>query len=240
MTQAREPMGCHKKDHIRYILQNNNIRNKWISQYKYEATENDIENIYNLYTKIQLDILTTYCNPLPETYNTLELLKNIGIWIGTTTGFNREILDKILQIHTRFNNLIDSTITSDEVPVARPSPFMIYKNINKIQQLDFDNKYLYKGRCIIKVDDTEVGIEEGINAGVWTIGVSKHSNLMGEYTDNVEEYQKNEPYNYMRAIADIENRLYNAGANYVIDDISRLPHIITNINEKLELGFNPK
>ena len=33
-------------------------------------------------------------------------------------------------------------------------------------------------RTILKVDDTVSGVEEGLNAGVWTVGISRYSNYM--------------------------------------------------------------
>ena len=57
-----------------------------------------------------------------------------------------------------------------------------------------------------KVDDTVSGVEEGLNAGVWTVGVSRYSNYMGinsldELNDiSITEYKERVKYSHKKLL----------------------------------------
>ena len=84
-------------------------------------------------------------------------LRRKGVHIALNTGYDRDMLDDILQ-SVRLD--VDYTIASDEVERGRPSSDMI-------------DALVERGGAsgVIKVGDTRVDIEEGKNAGAYTIGV---------------------------------------------------------------------
>jgi phosphoglycolate phosphatase-like HAD superfamily hydrolase len=55
-------------------------------------------------------------------------------------------------------------------------------------------------RAVLKIDDTVKGIEEGLNAGVYTIGV-----LTG--TQSIQQLGAAEPDTILKSIADLPNYL---------------------------------
>ena len=73
-------------------------------------------------------------------------------------------------------------------------------------------------------------ILEGKNAGVWSVGIIKGSNVVGlneaEY-NALDEQAKKELHEKARKI------YLDAGADYVIEDITELPEVIAEINESL-------
>ena len=73
-------------------------------------------------------------------------------------------------------------------------------------------------------------ILEGKNAGAWSVGIIKGSNVVGlneaEY-NALDEQAKKELHEKARKI------YLDAGADYVIEDITELPEVIAEINESL-------
>ena len=73
-------------------------------------------------------------------------------------------------------------------------------------------------------------IKEGVNAGVWTVGVILGSNEMGL---TQEETGKLPAEELNRRMAAVRKRMYMAGAHYVVNTIAELPEIIEIINHKM-------
>lgn len=88
----------------------------------------------------------------------------------------------------------------------------------------------------VKVDDTVPGIEEGSNAGMWTVGVAVSGNEIGlpladwEALPAADQRQRRE-----RAY----QRLLTGGAHYVIDSIADLPRCLDAIEARLARGERP-
>jgi len=65
----------------------------------------------------------------------------------------------------------DCIVVPSQVPAGRPYPYMCWQ---AAMQLD-----VYPPAAIVKVGDTVADFEEGLNAGMWTVGVAKTGNEMG-------------------------------------------------------------
>src|SRR5207248_2713769 len=68
--------------------------------------------------------------------------------------------------------------------------------------------------CIVKIGDTLPDIAEGLNAGMWTIGLAKTGNEMGL---NEREIARLTPIEYDHSLKRASERLTNTGAHYVVD-----------------------
>jgi len=124
----------------------------------------------------------------PHLPNLLNTLRDNDKKIVLNTGYNKEI-QNILIDKFSLNKCIDDYISSEEVKVGRPYPYMIYNlmernNIKNINQ-------------VIKIGDTPVDILEGRNAGCFTIGV-----LSGAST--YEELNASRPNIIINDIMDIK------------------------------------
>lgn len=144
--------------------------------YNRVSKEGDILNIYNAFISMKLEVLPEFCNLLPKVTSTMDLLRKNDIQFGTTTGFNREMVDCIIK-NTKDKGLdFDTTTTCDDFSDyekrlgSRPKPFMLWKNLFKLDT--------YPIQSVVKVDDTITGIHDGLNAGCWTVGISAYSNYM--------------------------------------------------------------
>ena len=117
--------------------------------------------ITNIHKEFVLKMIQFYTEspdikPLPDVDNTFLILKNAGIKIALNTGFSRDIASVIVK-RLGWENKIDLLVASDEVPKGRPFPDMIQKIMKELN--------VSTAESIAKVGDTEVDVNEGINAG---------------------------------------------------------------------------
>jgi len=228
VEQARLPMGLEKKEHIRTICKMDEVSAQWKQKYDSEITENDINEIYNYFIPMQLNILPEYSEIIPGALETIDFLKKKDIKIGSTTGYNTTMMNIVIEESRKRGLEVDSLICADEVPGGRPYPWMVYKNAISLQEFPLDT--------FVKVGDTVPDILEGVNAGAWSIGVVKSGNEMGKTHAQVLEMNEEE---YNRAKSGIADKFFSAGAHYVIDTIDELPEIIEIINSRIRNGEKP-
>lgn len=82
---------------------------------------------------------------------------------------------------------------------------------------------------IIKVGDTVTDMQEGKNAGMWTVGVILGSSEMGLS----EEAEKNMDQKELKIkMEEVRSRLKEAGANFVVDRISDLDQVINQLEQQ--------
>ena len=82
----------------------------------------------------------------------------------------------------------------------------------------------------VKVGDTLSDIREGVNAGVWSVGIITGSNEMG-VTET--EYATIPAEELTRMKNEVRQRMLGAGAHHVLDNITELPAYIETLNERL-------
>ena len=88
----------------------------------------------------------------------------------------------------------------------------------------------------VKVDDTLVGISEGLNAGMWTVGVARSGNENGLSEEEDAALAAADPAAHAQRLQRARERFVGAGANYVIDSVADLSPVIDDINEQLARG----
>jgi len=103
---------------------------------------------------------------LPYAEEIFLFLKSKGIKVALDTGFTKQIAEVIIEkLGWLKNNMIDCMVCSDEVPKGRPYPFMIEKIMQQVCVTD--------SQKVIKVGDTEVDVNEGLNANcLYSIGIT--------------------------------------------------------------------
>ena len=94
-----------------------------------------------------------------------------GIRIGSTTGYNRVMMDELVPAAARFGYSPDSVVCSSDVPAGRPEPWMALRSAMELRA--------YPPSCVVKVGDTAPDIAEGLNAGMWTVAVALTGNELG-------------------------------------------------------------
>ncbi|MBL8203136.1 MAG: phosphonatase-like hydrolase [Blastocatellia bacterium] len=100
---------------------------------------------------------------------TFRLLKQHGIKVALNTGFSRAIAQTLIdRLGWEDDNLIDASVTSDEVERGRPHPFMIHHLMQRL--------YIKDAQQVVKVGDAPTDLLEGKNAGCGlVVGVTEGS-----------------------------------------------------------------
>ena len=99
-----------------------------------------------------------------------------------------------------------------------------------------ENLGVYPMEAIVKIGDTLPDIHEGLNAGMWTVGLAKTGNEIGL---NAEEIEALDPDELERRLDRARSRMTQAGAHYVVDGIGDCDRIIDHINARLARGERP-
>jgi phosphonoacetaldehyde hydrolase len=221
-------MGAHKKVHIRKILQSETVKERWQAQYNRLPDEDDVEAMFRDFVPLQLACLADYADLIPGTLEAIAKFRQRGLKIGSTTGYTREMMDILLSEAKKRGYEPDATVCAADVPAGRPAPYMVLQNMINLQ--------VYPPEAIIKVDDTLPGIEEGLNAGTWSIGLAKTGNEIGL---NEKEIEQLDPQVLQSKLERAYTRMAQSGAHYVIDGIWELDPLIDEINERLKRGERP-
>jgi len=90
--------------------------------------------------------------------------------------------------------------------------------------------------CVVKVDDTEAGIAEGLAAGCWTVGVALSGNATGL---SKAELAALDPSELADRRAAAVRQLERCGAHYVIDSAADLRPVLDTIDGRLARGERP-
>jgi len=230
MEQARGPMGRFKRDHIKCIFEwYPDVATKWKEIYNRDWTDEDVDDMFeNLFKPIQLEVIRNYSKLISGTLETVKWLRERNIKIGTTTGYFKEAAQINLEEAIKQGYKPDATFCGDDVPAGRPHPWMVMRNMMKTN--------VFPPAAVVKVDDTVVGVEEGLNAGTWAVGVSKTGTLVGL---NEEEIKKIPQTELKVKIEAANDTLRRAGAHYVIEGIHQLPQVILEIEKRLKRSEKP-
>lgn len=226
--EARKPMGLLKRDHIAEMCRMERIRNLWQEKHGQAPGEQDIDRLYADFEPLLFSILNQYAEPIPGALELAGRLRSRGIRIGSTTGYTRAMMDIVAPKAAEYGYEPDCLVTPNEVAGGRPYPWMIYRNAEAMN--------VYPMYEVIKAGDTVSDMQEGVNAGCWTVGVILGSSELG-----MSELEVNacEPQELERRKAVVARRLIDAGAHYVIEHIGELDRIMDEINERLTRGERP-
>ncbi len=212
IAQARGPMGLRKKDHLRAMLTVPEIAAKWRAAHNRDWSEADIESLYRQVTPMQVEAAKACSTLVPGTNECIAELRQRGIKIAASTGYFHEAAEVCYSAAREQGYVPDFCICADEVPAGRPAPWMIFRCMEALN--------VYPPAAVVKVGDTSFDIEDGLNAGCWSVGVVDSSNLMGL---NEEEFQLLSDAERTERRAKVREEYLTAGAIGVIDTLTELP-----------------
>lgn len=228
IEEAREPMGAQKKMHIRKITQIPAVAERWQTIHGRPPGEQDVDAMFEQFVPLQIACLADYADLIPGCPEAVDAMRRRGMKIGSTTGYNTEMMAVLQEEAKRRGYEPDSTVCSADVPEGRPAPWMCLENARRLG--------IYPMESIVKVDDTIPGIEEGLNAGMWTIGLAKTGNEIGLSEQEIEALPEEL---YGRRIERAYRRMYSAGAHYVVDGIGDMLACLDDIESRLARGEKP-
>lgn len=222
LEEAREPMGLLKWQHIREMCNSERIANLWKEKFGHFPADEDVDDLYMEFEPMLFSVLTEYCEPIPGVIELVKRLRRDGVKIGSTTGYTKEMMEVVAPKAKMNGYSPDSIVTAADVPAGRPYPWMCYQNAM--------NLGVYPMNRIIKVGDTISDIQEGVNAGCWTVGVVKGSSVLGLKESEVDELTAEE---LQQKVDEATKKFMQAGAHYVVDSIGEVDTLIPEINQRL-------
>jgi phosphonoacetaldehyde hydrolase len=228
MDQARQPMGLHKREHIKAISQQSAVAEQWEQVHGRPVQVKDIDAMFAEFQPLQMQCLADYAELVPGTIDAVAVLRKQGILIGSTTGYFTEAMELLKQEAARRGYEPDSSVCATQVRAGRPEPWMVLQNML--------NTGVYPPEAVVKVDDTKPGIEEGLNAGTWTVGLAKTGNEVGL---SLEEVNALGAEQLAGLLMKARQELARVGAHYVVDSIADLPEVVEDINRRLSRGEKP-
>lgn len=221
--ETRQHMGLPKKEHIRGILSIPRIREAWSKLRGIGPGDADVDEMYAEFIPMQFSCLEEYSAVIPGVPEAVDSFRGRGLKIGSTTGYTRAMLDLLLKTSAQQGYTPDCSLTPEEAGAGRPHPFMMYESAVRLQ--------VYPLTAIAKIGDTPADIQEGLNAGAWSIGVAGTGNSIGLSAD--EFYALREAERESR-LAAARAELRNAGAHYVVDSFDGLPAVLDEIDARLK------
>ncbi len=176
IEEANSVMGIPKPDAIKQLLE----------EKKYQLITGElIDSIHQSFVAKMVDFYKTdlQVSEKEGVSTTFKKLKEAGIKVAIDTGFDRIITNVVLErMGWVKKNLIDVSVTSDEVERGRPFPDLIYKVMELTGVTD--------AKLIAKVGDTASDLHEGTSAGCgFVVGITS-----GAFT---REQLENEPHTHL-------------------------------------------
>lgn len=227
--QAREPMGLDKRSHIRAIATMDEVAVRWpTSNGGRGFTEKDIDALYAEFIPLQLEILPRYGEIIPGVVEVASWLRSRRVNIAVTTGYNRAMMEVVLDCAARQDFVPDAACCAADVAAGRPAPWMIYRCMEHLGS--------FPPAMIVNLGDTLPDVMSGRNAGTWSVGVVMTGNMIGL---DRREISALDPAELARRTQRGRQAMLEAGAHYVIDGIDKLPELIEEINGRIALGDKP-
>jgi phosphonoacetaldehyde hydrolase len=219
IEHARGPMGAPKWDHIRTMMDMPEIAAQWEAKYGNAPSDADVDKVYEIFVPMNEKVAADYADLVPGGKAAIDELSGMGLMIGSTSGYTRSIMENVLPVAAAQGYEPDNLVCSDDLPEGRPGPLGMYKCMVDL--------VAYPPAAIIKVDDTEPGIKEGVAAGCLTVGVAMSGNAVGKTPEELAQLSEDE-IAALRAHA--TKILKDAGADYVIDSVADLPALVRELS----------
>lgn len=226
--QARSAMGMHKRDHIRAMCQLPDVGQAFHARFGRPWEEADVEALYSDLLPLTLAAARETTRLIPGIAELCRELRARGLCIGSTTGYNGEMMAEIAPLAAAQGYAPDAIVTVSDVPAGRPAPWMCFRNAERLG--------VYPPSACVKVGDTPADIDEGRNAGMWTIAFARCGNEVGLAETALAAL----PIADQQArIAAARSRLQARGPHYIVGGPTEVLPCIDDIAARLATGERP-
>jgi phosphonoacetaldehyde hydrolase len=227
-AEVRGDMGLHKKDHLRALLRRPEVSQRWHRRVGCDWNDRDLESLYETLVPLQLEAVAAHTQVVPGLRECIAVLRQRGIGIGSTTGYFRAAAESLYEAARQQGFVPDCAFCADDVPVGRPAPWMIFRIM--------ESSGVYPPCSVVKVGDTVPDIEEGRNAGVWSVAVTRSSSAVGCTEEELADLS--EPQRQAK-LDNARRQFLDAGAHAVIDSLTELPDLVDQFRVRLQNRERP-
>ncbi|MEG5262919.1 phosphonoacetaldehyde hydrolase [Pseudomonas sp. JDS28PS106] len=229
LDEARGPMGMGKWDHIRTLCDQPQVAERFNKRFGRLPGDADVTAIYKRFMPLQIAKVGEHSALIPGALDTITLLRQRGLKIGSCSGYPKVVMDKVVELAALAGYRPDHVVATDEVPKGRPSPAQALANVIALGLDDV--------AVCVKVDDTEPGILEGRAAGMWTVALRCSGNFLGL---SWRQYQALSAERLAEERVRIDALFAASRPHYLIDTLADLPPVIDAINARLARGESPQ
>jgi phosphonoacetaldehyde hydrolase len=226
--ETRKSMGMYKKDHLRAMLAEPSIAARWAEANGTAPNDAGLDPLYAEYTALQAEVLPRYCDIIPGVPQLVWELRERGIGIASTTGFDSDIMQVLMRLAAGGGYAPDLWVSPDQAGGGRPAPWMAFQAARLLN--------VYPMSSIVKVGDTAADVEEARAAGMWAVSVVRHGNEVGLSQETLDRMDPEEVRERLRAARE---RLAASGPDYMIDCTFDLIPVVEEITERLAGGERP-
>jgi phosphonoacetaldehyde hydrolase len=228
IDEARVPMGLAKWDHIHALGTNPHIAAQWLQARGHAFCDADCDELYAVFTPMNAASVVHHAQLIPGALPVIEGLRAQGLKIGSTTGYNRPIMDVVTPLAAQQGYVPDNLVCAGDMDSARPGPLMMVRTLAELQ--------VWPPAAVVKVDDTVPGLQEGRAIGCWVVGLAVTGNTLGlTQTQWLALDAKEQQDLREQATADLRA----GGAHYVIDGVADLPPVVSQIQARMARGEQP-
>lgn len=228
VAQARAPMGMAKRDHIKAIIEDPEVAAAWVARHGAPAAESDVDAIYDRFLPLQVAVVEQHSALIPGALEAVQAMRARGMAIGSTTGYPRAVMAVAARAAEAQGYVPDCVVSADDTPKGRPGPFPALKALIEMAVAPVE--------AVVKIGDTVVDVEEGLNGGMWSVGITATGNEVGL---GVEEWSALPEAERTRLAAAAEEKLLRAGAHYVCASLAEILPLLDDIDARLARGEKP-
>lgn len=128
------------------------------------------ETVAQYYERFQ-ELLDTYYTQKPPiaiegALEAITAIRQSGIKVALTTGFSQEVAQMVLgrvgwTVGPEISHTVDALVTSDQVPLGRPAPYLIYRSMERTGITNISH--------VLTAGDTVADLQAGTNAGAGVV-----------------------------------------------------------------------
>jgi len=222
IAEARVPMGMPKWHHIQALGQQPRIARLWEQRHDRPFDDADVDALYEEFTPMNAASVVNHATLIPGALETVAWLRERGIRIGSTTGYNRAIMEVVMPLATAQGFTPENVVCANDLPESRPSPMGMRHTMQLLG--------VTEPRHAVKVDDTVPGLLEGSDAGCWTVAVTASGNALG-LTE--AEWRATDSSARAAFRAQARASLSEGRPDFFIDTVADLPGVIEQIEARL-------
>jgi phosphonoacetaldehyde hydrolase len=219
-----------KKTQLRHVLMTV-AASKWEAAKGAAPTEWDLEALFKAMERLIQDGLST-AKPVPGAVEALAYAKETkGMKVACTSNFAGDVKDAWERVGNHHNIVLDANMSCADVPnpgiegtftCVLPNPWRCMSLAAKLN--------IFPLSTIVRVSTTPYGIEEGLNAGMWTVACADTGLVQPFIHPNeTEAMRKNR----------IAESFHALGCHYVIDGIWDLNSAVDDICLRMSRGETP-
>lgn len=227
-AEARRPMGTHKRDHIWTLLNDPAVGLRWRAATGLAPAPELLDRLCAEFAPLQAGIITQYCDLIPGVAQMAAELRERGIKIANTTGFESSMIQELIPLAAGAGYSPDLWVCPDHVGRGRPAPWMIFHAAQRLN--------VYPPHRLVKVGDTLADIAEGHAAGAWVVAVVRSGNEVGCSELELAAMPAAEREARIQAA---QTRLAAGGPHYLLDTAADLIPVIDEISARIARGETP-